>query len=100
MSESKPPLGLKPRYIWLEERRDDLIAAIERQEQSATPNRKLIEKWRHELFTGEFELEIVEGKPRKSELDRLLESARIMHFDLLALGGIPLAEMVDRFGNK
>lgn len=30
---------------------------------------------------------------------KLLTAARIMHFDLIALGGTPLAEMVDMFGN-
>jgi hypothetical protein len=34
------------------------------------------------------------------ENNRLLSSARLMHFDLLALGGVPYQEMVDRFGNE
>lgn len=32
--------------------------------------------------------------------ERLLTAARIMHFDLIKKGEIPLAEMVDMFGNK
>jgi hypothetical protein len=35
-----------------------------------------------------------------NEREKLLAAAKIMHFDLLALGQIPLAEMVDMFGNK
>ena len=34
MSEPKPPIGLRPRKIWLIERRKEILEAIERYEEA------------------------------------------------------------------